>query len=150
MEECDALCTRIAIMVNGQLKCLGSPQHLKSKFGDGYTLMVKVTGSSAGLVVNVAPLCQHIEHLFPGSALKDVHHGLVQYHVPRSSSVSLAALFAAMEEIRGQFSVEDYSVNQTTLEQVFINLARSQRPPDDRVRSGCCRVLCCCFSSCVK
>ncbi|XP_013927414.1 PREDICTED: ATP-binding cassette sub-family A member 3-like, partial [Thamnophis sirtalis] len=28
MEECEALCTRLAIMVNGQFKCLGSPQHL--------------------------------------------------------------------------------------------------------------------------
>ena len=42
MEECEALCTRLAIMVNGQFKCLGSPQHLKNKFGKGYTVMVKV------------------------------------------------------------------------------------------------------------
>lgn len=31
MEECEALCTRLAIMVNGQFKCLGSTQHLKSR-----------------------------------------------------------------------------------------------------------------------
>ena len=31
MEECEALCTRLAIMVNGEFKCLGSIQHLKSK-----------------------------------------------------------------------------------------------------------------------
>ncbi|CAH3185564.1 unnamed protein product, partial [Porites lobata] len=42
MEECEALCTRLAIMVNGHFKCLGSTQHLKSRFGRGYTLMVKV------------------------------------------------------------------------------------------------------------
>ena len=42
MEECEALCTRLAIMVNGQFKCMGSPQHLKSKFGQGYTLLIKV------------------------------------------------------------------------------------------------------------
>ncbi|OQR89087.1 ATP-binding Cassette (ABC) Superfamily, partial [Achlya hypogyna] len=29
MEECQALCTRIGILVSGQLKCLGSAQHLK-------------------------------------------------------------------------------------------------------------------------
>jgi len=43
MEECEALCTRLAIMVNGQFKCLGSTQHLKAKFGTGYILIVKVT-----------------------------------------------------------------------------------------------------------
>lgn len=31
MEECEALCTRLAIMVNGRFRCLGSAQHLKSR-----------------------------------------------------------------------------------------------------------------------
>jgi ABC-type multidrug transport system ATPase subunit len=42
MEECEALCTRLAIMVNGCFKCLGSTQHLKNKFAKGYTLTVKI------------------------------------------------------------------------------------------------------------
>ena len=42
MEECEALCTKLAIMVNGKFKCLGSTQHLKAKFGKGYILIVKV------------------------------------------------------------------------------------------------------------
>jgi len=41
MEECEALATKLGIMVNGQLKCLGSVQHLKSKFGKGYSLILK-------------------------------------------------------------------------------------------------------------
>ena len=36
LEECEALCTRLVIMVNGVFKCLGSPQNLKAKFGNGY------------------------------------------------------------------------------------------------------------------
>lgn len=42
MEECEALCTRLAIMVNGQFRCLGSIQHLKNKYGAGYTVTLKV------------------------------------------------------------------------------------------------------------
>ena len=42
MDECQALCQRLAIMVHGEFKCIGTPQHLKSKFGDGYTLSIKV------------------------------------------------------------------------------------------------------------
>jgi len=42
MEECEALCSRIAIMVNGEFKCLGSVQHLRSKFGQGFTVMAKL------------------------------------------------------------------------------------------------------------
>lgn len=46
MEECEALCTRLAIMVNGEFKCLGSTQHLKNKFSKGYILTVKIQKSS--------------------------------------------------------------------------------------------------------
>uniref|UniRef100_A0A8C6FY67 ABC transporter domain-containing protein n=1 Tax=Moschus moschiferus TaxID=68415 RepID=A0A8C6FY67_MOSMO len=42
MEECEALCTRLAIMVKGKFKCLGSPHHLKNKFGNIYTLTAKI------------------------------------------------------------------------------------------------------------
>lgn len=31
MAECDALCSRLAIMVNGQFVCLGTTQHLKHR-----------------------------------------------------------------------------------------------------------------------
>ena len=37
MEECEALCTRLTIMVSGKFRCLGSPQHLKDRFGSGYS-----------------------------------------------------------------------------------------------------------------
>ena len=40
MEEADALCDRLAIMVNGQLDCLGTPLHIKNKHGSGYRLEV--------------------------------------------------------------------------------------------------------------
>jgi ATP-binding cassette, subfamily A (ABC1), member 3 len=47
MDECEALCPRIGIMANGRLRCLGSAQHLKNKFGQGYQVelnlkMIKV------------------------------------------------------------------------------------------------------------
>lgn len=42
MEECEALCTRLAIMVQGEFKCLGSTQYLKNKFSDGFVLTIKV------------------------------------------------------------------------------------------------------------
>ncbi|TMW59993.1 hypothetical protein Poli38472_000035 [Pythium oligandrum] len=42
MEECEALCTRVGIMVGGGLKCLGSVQHLKHRFGDGLMFDAKL------------------------------------------------------------------------------------------------------------
>jgi len=33
MEEAEHLCDRLAILVNDRLTCIGSPEHLKMKYG---------------------------------------------------------------------------------------------------------------------
>uniref|UniRef100_A0A8B9J0E8 ATP binding cassette subfamily A member 3 n=1 Tax=Amazona collaria TaxID=241587 RepID=A0A8B9J0E8_9PSIT len=78
MEECEALCTRLAIMVNGQFKCLGSPQHLKSKFGSGYTLLAKTRSEEEGELLAFKAF---VEKTFSGSVLKHEHQGMVHYHL---------------------------------------------------------------------
>ncbi|ETP35909.1 hypothetical protein F442_16025 [Phytophthora nicotianae P10297] len=45
MEECEALCSRVGILVSGRLKCLGSVEHLKQKFGKGYTVEITLRAS---------------------------------------------------------------------------------------------------------
>ena len=153
MEECEALCTRIAIMVNGQFKCLGSTQHLKTKFGEGFTLMAKVGYPDSGGQPQVEPLMEFITTSFPGSVLKDVHQGLLHFHIT-DTSIPWAKLFGVMESVKARFNIEDYSVSQTSLEQVFINFARSQVPPLE-MKVGCCgkcgilcgSCCCCCGPS---
>ena len=42
MEEAEALSTRLGIMVSGNFKCIGTPQHIKSKYGKGFEIEVKL------------------------------------------------------------------------------------------------------------
>ena len=43
MEEAEALSTKMGIMVRGGIfKCYGSSQHIKSKFGTGYEVEIKI------------------------------------------------------------------------------------------------------------
>lgn len=42
MEEADILGDRVAIMARGKLRCIGTPIHLKTKFGAGYLVNVSV------------------------------------------------------------------------------------------------------------
>lgn len=46
MDECEALCTRLTIMVKGQLCCIGETAVLKDKFGQGYSVLVKIAVDS--------------------------------------------------------------------------------------------------------
>lgn len=45
MEECEALCNRLVIMVQGQLVCIGASQELKQRFGIGYDIHIKLDPS---------------------------------------------------------------------------------------------------------
>nr|XP_054506141.1 phospholipid-transporting ATPase ABCA7 [Agelaius phoeniceus] len=123
MEECEALCTRMAIMVNGRFRCLGSVQHLKNRFGDGYTVVVRAGGPGPAAVQ--ALLQQH----FPGIVLREQHGGLLQYHLP-ARVTSLATVFSLLAAHRGPCHIEDYSVSQTTLDQVFMHFAQEQSDGD--------------------
>ena len=43
MEEAEALSTKMGIMVRGGIfKCYGSSQHIKSKFGTGFEIEIKI------------------------------------------------------------------------------------------------------------
>uniref|UniRef100_A0A665VH83 ABC transporter domain-containing protein n=1 Tax=Echeneis naucrates TaxID=173247 RepID=A0A665VH83_ECHNA len=125
MEECEALCTRLAVMVNGQIKCLGSPQHLKSKFGSGYTLLAKVHIETELEESDLQLFKDFIESTFPGSQLKDEHQGMVHYHLT-DKTLTWAQVFGTLEAAKEKYCIEDYCVSQISLEQVFLSFAQFQ------------------------
>jgi len=149
MEECEALCTRMAVMVNGRFQCLGSTQHLKTKFGEGYSLIIKLriheAEGGSSLEARTRALMEYVSSTFPSSQLKDQHDGLVHYRIERSPGLTWARLFGAVEQARATYDIEDYSVSQTTLEQVFISFARMQREPQEINTKSCLRACCCCL-----
>merc|ERR1711957_987921 len=56
MEEGEALCSKVAIQVDGQFNCFGSIQQVKSRYGTGYEVPVKfkpVTPEQRDVVVPV-------------------------------------------------------------------------------------------------
>ncbi|XP_047474330.1 phospholipid-transporting ATPase ABCA3-like [Penaeus chinensis] len=147
MEEADALCSRIAIQVCGGLRCIGSVQHLKNKYGGGYTLEVKLekqetcavslNGESpthTSLDENVVTETKKIiMNSFPKAELDEEFGELLHYKIPQSDIKSLANSFAVLEKAKGDRLISEYALSQTTLEQVFLQFARQQ---EDDVEEG--------------
>ncbi|KAI3423876.1 hypothetical protein D9Q98_009710 [Chlorella vulgaris] len=48
MEEADILGDRIGIMARGRLRCIGNSLRLKSRFGSGYRISIRVQGGGGG------------------------------------------------------------------------------------------------------
>ncbi|KAM3593267.1 uncharacterized protein V6R79_008809 [Siganus canaliculatus] len=130
MEECEALCTRLAIMVNGSFKCLGTIQHLKYKFGDGYVVTMKIRAAKPGCAPDLNPAEAFMESTFPGCIQREKHYNTLQYKI---SSSSLARIFQMVLANKDKLNIEDYSVSQTTLDQVFVNFAKQQSREDDAI-----------------
>uniref|UniRef100_A0A7N5ZQ83 ABC transporter domain-containing protein n=1 Tax=Anabas testudineus TaxID=64144 RepID=A0A7N5ZQ83_ANATE len=130
MEECEALCTRLAIMVNGSFKCLGTIQHLKYKFGDGYVVTMKIRAAKPGCSPDLNPAEAFMESTFPGCIQREKHYNTLQYKI---SSSSLARIFQMVIANKDKLNIEDYSVSQTTLDQVFVNFAKQQSREDDAI-----------------
>ena len=40
-EEAESLCDEIGIMCNGRLQCIGTAEHLKQKFAQGFHIDIK-------------------------------------------------------------------------------------------------------------
>jgi len=126
MEECEALCGRIGIMVSGKLRCLGSVQHLKSRFGKGYHMEINTTERS------FANVKAFVEKLDPGAQLEEFHAGRLKYRLPQLN-LSLSKIFGSIESAKNELEIDDYSVSQSTLEQIFILMAAQDRLHEGQV-----------------
>lgn len=128
MEECEALCSKVVIMKSGQLQCMGSPQHLKEKYGSGYTITARLQRQENGRPADTTELKRMFDTKFPNANFEKDVYGEVSYTV--GNQTHLSTLFRTLESVKVGLRIEDYSVAQTSLEQVFLKIAEegSERP----------------------
>jgi ABC-type multidrug transport system ATPase subunit len=146
MDETEALCTKIGIMVNGELKCIGSLQHLKSRYGDGYTLLAKInTGSNGNDETKLNEFISFITSSFGNCFVKENRDGFLNMQILNNSTSALSSIFSLIETNKTRFGIEYYVVTQTKLEQIFLNFASKQIDPETRLlqkKSILSRLLC--------
>jgi len=124
MEECEALCSRLGIMVNGKFKCLGSIQHLKNRYGSGYSLTLRCQEGRTDTVA------EKVAEMLPLATLQEEHSSQLKYQLP-TANTKLPMVFCKMEECRELGLLEDYSLTQTTLDEVFVRFASEQTELED-------------------
>ncbi|XP_066056360.1 ATP-binding cassette sub-family A member 9-like isoform X2 [Chamaea fasciata] len=112
MEEAEAVCDRVAILVSGQLRCIGSIQYLKNKFGKGYLLEIKVKDPESADVLHAEVL-----KIFPGAARQERFPSLLVYKVPMKDALPLSQSFSKLEEAKRSCGLEEYSFSLNTLTQ---------------------------------
>jgi ABC-2 type transport system ATP-binding protein len=112
MEEADELCNRLAIIDRGRLLALGPPAELKRSTGADTIVTVQANG-------DLDALAKVLEAEVPGAQQATRVDSSVVVEVRNQVGV-LPVVFNVAE--RGGFDVSDLSINEPTLETVFINL----------------------------
>mmetsp|Transcript_331 Transcript_331/g.689 ORF Transcript_331/g.689 Transcript_331/m.689 type:complete len:1928 (+) Transcript_331:176-5959(+) len=208
MEECEALCQRIGIMVGGRFRCLGSAQHLKSKFGLGFQFefvlkgagdeeleeledKIKVANEGGGKkgdlsnlkmadfekILEALDLAEYMETVreggggvhalnegcnsgflaswitqensfrkllvfmeekFPGCIMREWQGSKVRFEVPHidedGRELKLSEMFGELTREKESLDLQEYSLSQTSLEQVFNKFASTQEEESGKVK----------------
>jgi len=92
MEEADALADRIAVVVDGKLKCIGTPLGLKTAYGDGIRASLVCKPGNEKKVIEL------FKKLAPSSKLVDSSGGSMIFAVPLDSPLEIAPLFKLVEQ----------------------------------------------------
>jgi ABC-type multidrug transport system ATPase subunit len=112
-------------MMNGQLACLGTIQHLKSKFGQGYTIEVKVRpipgDKNATVIQNVQSFFLSRPQL--NVQVKELTYSTGIFQIGKGVP---ADLFELLEQNKQNLNIETYTISQTTLEQIFLSLGEQK------------------------
>jgi ATP-binding cassette, subfamily A (ABC1), member 3 len=213
MEECEALCTRIGIMVGGVMKCLGSSQHLRSRYGLGYQMEIlfeipddavvaeissalrtaaelpenasglteaqmkaafegcrysawleRITATGTGLDVRIAldnngevtlnhlaswcvlearydTFLAFLEGHFDGYKMRERQMAKVRVEIPSMITATnthrrLSSMFGLMESNVKELGIREYSVAQTSLEQIFNSFAADKQEDHNAAEIG--------------
>uniref|UniRef100_A0A0D9XCW9 ABC transporter domain-containing protein n=1 Tax=Leersia perrieri TaxID=77586 RepID=A0A0D9XCW9_9ORYZ len=124
MEEAEVLCDRLGIFVDGDFQCLGNPKELRARYGGAYIFTMTTSPDQEQeveqLVHNLSPRANKIYHL----------SGTQKFELPKQE-VKIAEVFRAVEDAKKRFTVHAWGLVDTTLEDVFIKVAKGAQALSD-------------------
>ncbi|CAH1126708.1 unnamed protein product [Ceutorhynchus assimilis] len=131
MAECEAVCNDLKIMKAGTIKKEGPIAQLKNEVC-GFNVMLKLKqgdydkggGPSKSQITTVTELKDFFQKKFPTGQIRDEHSGMIHYYI-ESKEKRWSQLFGLFEDLKQKSTlIEDYSISEASLEDVFLDVAR--------------------------
>ncbi|XP_026490160.2 ATP-binding cassette sub-family A member 13 [Vanessa tameamea] len=124
LDDARRLAARVALLRAGRLQALASLDDCLRRFGGGYVVACVVRRGAAGAVW--ACVAQRAPH----AALRVLHHAALHFLLPAQSTVDgkevetkLSDVFRLLAELQMSCDIEDYTVNQSSLDQMFLSFS---------------------------
>ncbi|XP_056686464.1 ABC transporter A family member 2 isoform X2 [Spinacia oleracea] len=124
MEEADILGDRLGIMAKGRLRCIGTSIRLKTRFGTGFSANLSLKNdNSAENSAHKETVKEFFRHNL-GVSPKEENNAYLTFEIPRQKEPLLKETLGELQDKQQEFGVADIQLGLTTLEEVFLNIAR--------------------------
>ncbi|KAN0015516.1 hypothetical protein ACTFIU_008251 [Dictyostelium citrinum] len=122
INEINQCCNRVAIMVDGKIRCIGTPNHLKHKYGSGYTIDIipKYYLNDSFEIHNF------MAQTFPNATRVERLGRFISYDLPSQNQQSLSTIFRILQSNKQRLEILDFSASSSSLEKVFLKFANLQ------------------------
>ncbi|KAG5670262.1 hypothetical protein PVAND_000539 [Polypedilum vanderplanki] len=104
MEEVEALCTRLAIMVNGFVLTIKITRKTTDTNKNSSNELIK--SESDEMVEERNALKEFVKTEFEGAVLKEEYYDLLTFHVP-SHELKWSEIFGILENAKSRLNIED-------------------------------------------
>ena len=123
MQEADTLADRIAILSHGRLRCCGSSIFLKNRYGVGYYLTL-IKEPDVESEAHSRMIEDFVKQYIPHARKVSDVHAEIAFECPLDPENRFDVFFEELDKRLGELSLRSYSISVTTLEEVFIRVAR--------------------------
>ncbi|CAG5057857.1 unnamed protein product [Parnassius apollo] len=131
LDDARRLAARVALLQAGALHALAPLQRCLRRFGGGYVVVCRARGGSGG---GARAAWARVRGRAPHAQLHALHAATLRFLLPAAATVDgkeittkLSDVFRLTAELRGSCDIEDFTVNQSSLDQMFLNFAGSNR-----------------------
>ena len=120
LDEAEYLGDRIGIMTDGHFLCSGTSSFLKSKYPCGFNINLLINQNIFNEYAK-QQIFQEILKYEPKAEIKVASKGIFSINI-QSNNQNISEIFGYIEENKGNLGIEDYTVNSTSLEDVFLKI----------------------------
>ncbi|XP_076284763.1 lipid droplet defective isoform X2 [Lasioglossum baleicum] len=124
--ECENLCNRVGILAKAGLRCIGTPQHLKHKFGEGYVAFLRFRQP-----VSAAELKKVLAKYLPQAVVSSRQGTAARLLLPRSQDMLLSVSFNKVKLLAEELKASDFTLSQSSLDQVLVNFSEEMDTETD-------------------
>ncbi|KAI3386104.1 hypothetical protein SNEBB_011309 [Seison nebaliae] len=134
MDECEQLATRLGILVNGRLKCLGTAKHLRKKFGKGFTLIIKLNENISNYHLLQKNIINRFTEMIGEVQLLETYSTTIKLRI-LNESLDTLKLYEVLWQLKNIEWIHHSSFSPTTLDEIFIEFAKQQYYEEGNRRS---------------